>query len=225
MALITTLIDEQDNKEIVRDAIAAILVSEVAGQQLLATAASEDPRLWDLRVFVERTNPWSEFKDNPEQLDTPPIVSVSFDSSTIDKSASNTVSRQRAIVTYNLDCYGYGKSSASGVGHVAGDHQAALASMRAVRLVRQILMAGHYITLGMDGVVGGRMIQSIAAFQPQFENRAVQNVLATRIAFEVQMNEFSPQVQAVDTLGLVVATVKRAETGEVYLVAQYGDDS
>ncbi len=226
MALITTLIDDQDNKELVRDQISAILVSEVAGQKVLAAAASEDPREWDLRVFVERSNPWAEFQDAVDDpLDAPPIVNVTFETSTPDLSASNTVARQRSIVTYNIDCYGLGVSRENATGHIAGDQEAAITSQRAVRLVRNILMAGQYVTLGMTGVVGGRMVQSITGFERQIEDRSMQHVVATRIAFEVQMNEFSPQFQAVDTLGLVVATVKRAETGEVYLIAQYGDDS
>ncbi len=223
-ALITTLIDKEDNAEIVRDQIAAILVTEIANQQLLATAAGKDPRLFDLRIFTERSNPWSEWQDAPaDELDVPPIVNVSFQNSNADRSASNSVKRQAITATYNLDCLAYGISRATAGGHQAGDEMAAIDALRGIRLVRNILMSGQYTYLDMRGVVWTRWVANITAFQPEFEDRAVQNVQAVRMAFEVKMNEFSPQVigQGIETIGV---TVKRAETGEIYIKARYDAD-
>ena len=59
--MISELIDKQDNFEIVRDQIAAILVNEVASQMALATAEAKDPEDWNLQIFTERSNPWEKW--------------------------------------------------------------------------------------------------------------------------------------------------------------------
>jgi len=221
---ITTLIDKQDTSEIVRDEIAAILVAEVAGQKALALADAKDPREWELRVFLERNNPWGSFLDpKTEQLDNPPIVNVSLDSVNYEPRASNVIERQKGTGTYHIDCYGYGLSEDDfSAGHTPGDERAALEAQRAVRLVRNILMAGYYTYLGpgLRGTVWKRWMNGVTMFQPQIDNRAVQNIVAARLALQVEFNEFSPQVVG-DTIDLVSATVKRQETGEVYFVANY----
>ena len=221
--LIDTLIDKFDTFELVRDQIAAILAVESANQQVLAPLAvpAEDPRLWKLRVFIERTNPWSEFKDKGPQLDTAPIVNVWFDESTVDLKRSNIVERQMTEGTFNVDVYGYGVSEASGATHIPGDERAARDLHRAVRLVRNILMAGAYTYLGMRGVVAKRFVQSIKSFQPPIDDRAANQVQAARLAFRVDFNEFSPQVQG-EPFETLHVTVKRKETGEVYFAAKYG---
>jgi len=221
-ALITELIDKTDNSELVRDQIAAIIAVEAAAQEALATAAGKDPRLWRLRTFLERSNPWSEFQEDvADQADATPIVNVSFESASADMSASNVVERQKMAGSFNVDCYGYGLSAAEDDGgHVAGDEAAALEAQRAVRLVRNILMAGHYTYLGMRGVVWKRWPQSVTAFQPAIDGRTVQQIVACRLVLQVEYSEFSPQVQG-EELELISATVKRAETGEIYITADY----
>lgn len=221
-AQITELIDKQDNSELVRDKIAAILKVEETNQQALATAAGKDPRLWALDVFVERSNPWEKWQDNPDpDLDIPPVVNVSFETSLAPEGGGNVSSRQQVVGTYNIDCYGYGVSRADGAGHVPGDLVAALASQRAMRLARNILMASSYVYLGLQGIVGKRWPQAITSMGVPLEGRETQHIVATRLEFRVQHNEFSPQFTDYDTVGLVSATVKRAETGEIYLVANY----
>lgn len=225
---ITTLIDKQDSFEIVRDKIAEILLTESASQQVLATAAGKDKRLWELRVFTERDDPWSEFQDAPtEQLDAPPIVNITFETSSFNKGASNPIERQQSTVTYNIDCYGYGVARSKGTGHTAGDKEAAFVSQRAAKLVRNILMAAHYIRLDLPVAtvgVGLRWVQSMTEFKPQLDDRSVQQVIGTRISFEVTMNEFSPQIVG-EILEVVSITVFREETGEVFLTAQFGEET
>lgn len=227
-AQIPALIDKQDTFEIIRDELAAILLTEVTRQVELASEAARNANGWRLRVFLERTNPWEEFQE-PAAIDdqTPapfvaPIVNVSFDTETFDLSASNTVERQKATATYNIDCYGYGVAAddPSG-GHRPGDAQAALACHRAVRLVRNILMSGPYTYLGLRGTVWRRSIQTITAFRPSADEQPVQQVAAARITVQVEFNEFAPQYQG-EPLQLVSLTVKRAESGEIYLTANYG---
>jgi hypothetical protein len=220
---IPILIDKQDTSELVRDQIAAILLVESQSQMALATAAGKDPELWRLRVFSERSNPWADFIDAPDNgtEDAAPIVNVAFDNETFDGAASNVVERQKAVATFNVDVYGYGKSASQTVGHVVGDAKAAFEAQRGMRLVRNILMAGEHTYLGMRGVVWRRFPQSITAFQPKVDKRPVQNIVAMRLGLEVQFNEFSPQVTG-ETLELVSLRVNRdVESGELLMLADF----
>ncbi len=221
VALIDTLIDKSDTFELVRNQITAILVVEQANQQVLATAASKDPRLWTLRVFEERTNPWSEFSKAPaDPIDVAPIVNVWFNREDFDKKKGDTVKRQQADGVFNIDCYGYGMSEGDGgAGHIAGDHAAALARDRCIRQVRNILMAAKYINLQLTDV-GDRWPGSIETFLVPEDTESGQHVAAARLALQVSYNETSPQITGA-AMETVEMTVKRAETGEVYLVAEY----
>lgn len=217
--MIAELIDKRDNCEIVRDQIAAILATEVANQQALATADGKNPADYKLRIYTERSNPWETFLN--DQTDRSPVVNVWFDSSNFDKGGSNIVERQKTEATFNIDCIGFGMSEdVPGGGHKAGDKEAALEVQRALRLVRNILMAAEYTYLGMRGVVWQRWPQSITSFQPQIDGRQIQQIVGARLAFNVVFNEFSPQVPAV-TLELVSAEVSRSEDGEVVVTADY----
>jgi hypothetical protein len=217
--MIQTLIDKQDNFEIVRDQIAAILVLEVASQMSLASAAAKDPNDWKLRVFTERSNPWEQWLN--DQTDLSPIVNVWFDNENFDPKASNISERQKTDGVFNIDCYGYGMSSDNVAGgHIPGDRGAAFAAQKAIKLVRNILMASEYTYLGMRGLVWSRWPQSITSFQPQLGDRPVQNIVGARIAFSVGFNEFSPQYVP-ETLELLSVGVKRVEDGEIVLEADY----
>lgn len=222
-ALITELIDKQDVVEIVRDQIAAILVTELAEQQVLAAAAvpAKDPELWKLRVFVDRSNPWAEFIDAPAQIAAIPIINISLDNENFDGRSSNVVESQKSTAVFNIDCYGYGVSEdVDGGGHIPGDARATSEVLRAVRLVRNILMSAHYAYLAMRGTVMKRWTQSITVFQPPLDMNAVQQITGARLALQVDFREFSPQVQG-ETIELIAGTIKRAETGEIYLRANY----
>lgn len=216
------LIDKQDTFEIVRDEIVAILVTEIASQQALAiTAGKPNPEEWKLRIFKERANPWEQFLNAPV-ADTSPLVNVWYDNSNFVEAKSNIIERQNAVATYNIDCYGYGVSKTDGgSGHIPGDRDAALAAQRALRLVRNILMAAEYTYLGtLRGIVWQRWVQAVTVFQPQQEAQNVQNIVGARIAFRVSFNEFSPQVVP-EVLELLAATVKRAEDDEIVIEADY----
>lgn len=218
---IATLIDKQDTVEIVRDQVAAILALEQAAQVALATtAAKPDPDLWKLRVYQERSNIWENLPG--ENNDQSPVVNVWWDSSTFDMSASNIVERQKSVATINIDCYGYGESADDGgTGHIAGDKKAAETAQRAVRLVRNILMAGEYTYLGLPrGVVWRRWVPSIAMMQPQQDNQNVSHIVAARLVFQVEFSEFSPQVQP-ETLELLTTRVRRTEDNQIVIEADY----
>jgi hypothetical protein len=220
---IESLIDKLDTAEIVREQLAAILFNETTSQQALAVLAAKDPALWALKVFVERSNPWEEFADPPpqgSQRDLTPLVCVSWDKSDDDEKASDVVERQRVHAVFNIDVYGAGVSRDTDDGHQPGDLAAAEERDRALRLVRNILMAGHYTYLGLRGVVTGRFRVSTEAFEPPLNEQPKVRVRAARLALRVSFNEFSPQVQGVP-LELIALTVKRSETGQVLFTAEY----
>jgi hypothetical protein len=212
--MIPSLIDKQDNFEIIRDQVALILKVESDSQQALATVADKDPNLWKLRVFVERSDPWEEFQNVEDETDLSPIINVWFDNTSFEKGSSNIAERQKSSTTYNIDCYGYGESSADGDGHKPGDREAAFEMQRAVRLVRNIIMSDQYAYLDLRKTVWGRWPQSIASFQPEQGQVRVQNVIASRFTLRVDFNEFSPQTPG-NALDLISNSIKRAETGEL----------
>jgi hypothetical protein len=216
-AQIEELLDKVDNVEVVRDQIAAILKIELANQAVLS--GKEQPR-----VFVERASPWGMFLEGAATA--APIINVWFDTESFDGKSSNIVERQTAEGTFNVDCYGYGVSIDDGEigsttgGHSPGDQTAAFECQRALRLCRNILMAGPYTYLGLRGLVGKRWPQTISMFQPAQDNRQAQHVVAGRLALQVTFNEFSPQVTA-DVLETLQIEVFRATTNELYLRADY----
>jgi hypothetical protein len=219
--VIDTLILKQDTFEIVRDQIALILVTEVANQMALATAAAEDPLDWKLRIFTERSNAWEQFLNLTNATDLSPLVNVWYDNGSFPENKGNTVERQAHEAIYNLDCYGVGVSAdVSAGGHTPGDKEAAFEVQRTIRLVRNILMAAINTYLQLRGTVWQRWIQSITVFQPQIDNQAIQHIVGARIALRVLFNEFSPQVDA-EILEKVVVDVKRTEDGEIVLQTTY----
>ena len=129
-ALIKELIQKRDNAPMILDEIAAILALELANQQALALAADLDPAPWALRVFVNRSEPWSEWVEAPEAseptrpIDVSPILNVRLSTSKADPSRSNSVERQCVTSSYLIDCYGYGSSAEDAIGHKSADQAA-----------------------------------------------------------------------------------------------------
>ena len=224
--MIDALINKLDNFEVVRRQIALILLTETAQQQVLAAAADEDPDDWKFDVYEERFNPWEKWRDRECGSDPSPIVNVSFDNSRFDGSSSNIVERQRCSGAFNIDCYGFGVSeNVEGGGHTIGDMAAAEACQRAVRFVRNVLMSNIYTYLALDSgpstrFVGKRWIDSINQYQPEFNMTPAEKIVAARIVFRVDFNEFSPQ-NAPETLELVTNSFTRAEDGQLILEAGY----
>lgn len=219
-ALIPALIDKLDTFEIVRDKIAVILVEEIAAQNVLAVTAGEDPTLWDLKVYTERSNDIEQFL-NPDDLVKTPVVNVWFDTSSFPQDRGDTLERQMSDSVYNIDIYGYAESSdVIEGGHKPGDRESAFEVQRAFRLVRNILMSHHYKYLGLPGTVWQRWPLSVTAFQPEQSGKPVDHVTAIRLAFGVQFNEFTDQ-EAGGIIGDIFVDVFRAEDGLITLEADY----
>ena len=214
-ALITSLIDKQDNYEIIRDTIAQILADEVANQVILA-AAEPDPTLWDFSVFTERSNPFILARSIAGEITgEAEIANVWLDNSVFVD--GNVVDRKQPSTTINIDCVSAKSSSNNAAGGVtqSADERASLDAERIGRLVRNILMADVYTYLTLRGIVGKRWISRMQKFQPDRDDQPVENVMGFRIVLEVSHLEFSPQSTPND-LDLVVTEIRRDEvSGEV----------
>lgn len=223
MNTLQNLIDKQDNFEIVRDQIAAILKLEIENQKTLAANAGKDPSQWDLKIYSERANPFEEFQDAVN--DQPAIVNVWYESTNFDEAGSDTVERQKAITLYNIDVFSYGTSQETAEGHDPGDLVSSLRLQKAIRLVRNILMAGPNTYLQFKRpFIWNRRIESITIYQPAADDTSMQNISGARIVFRVVFNEFSPQYEGAPLSELNVQVV-RSETGQILLETeyQYGD--
>ena len=218
--MIPFLIDKQDTVEIVRDQIGAILATEAANQKALALADGKDPEQWTFRTFIERSNPWAEFLNatGPEA----PVINVTLETCNYAMSTSTiTGDFVGTSALFNIDCYGHGIASDElGDGHMAGDLMGALEAQRAARFVRNVFASAHYTYLELRKTVHRRWIESMTLMLPSMEGREIQQVVAARLAFRVEFNEFAPQHTG-EPLELISATVKRKRTGEVYFVGEY----
>lgn len=210
------LIDKLDGFEIIRDQIAAILCLEVAHQKELATAAGKDPALWDLRIFTERSNPSEDFREGS----LTPIINIWYAGTEFDYQASDTIERQKAMGSFNIDIYAAGESSATDEGHASADEVAARNAQRALRLVRNILMSNTQTYLGLRGLVWSRRVQNVTTFQPDAADDMTQQIVGARVVFRVVFNEQSPQAETVP-LEILSLKVKRAETGEILVNLEY----
>lgn len=224
--VLDTLIDKQDNFEIIRDQIALILATESANQVALATLAGKpDPDEWKFDVYIERSRPWEalfESADDAGELkDETPLVNVWFDNGTFPQNKGNTVNRQAFQVSYNVDCY----AAAINVDNPAGgydtsDELAALNLQRLIRLVRNILMANINTYLQLRKVVWQRWPGSITEFQPQQNIQNAQAVIAARFVLNVIFNEYSPQTTP-ESLETIFVEVSKDETGKVVIEAEF----
>jgi hypothetical protein len=214
--MIDSLIDKQDNYEIIRDQVAQILADEVVSQKALAVLAGKDQALWDFKVFAERSNPWQILEDvNGKLGGETEIANVWLDN--INFVDGDTVNRKQPSTTINIDC----ASSKSAEDNPAGgiitysDERASLDAERIGRLVRNILMSDVYTYLSLRGVVGKRWITRMQKFQPDRDDQPASNAMAFRVVLEVSHVEFSPQSTPVD-LESIVTEIRRDEiTGEV----------
>ena len=218
-AVIDTLIDKKDTNELVRDKIAVILAEEIANQRALAVAAGKpNPDDWFFDVYIERSRPWEVLTDNTDgsEIGEMPLVNVLFDSDSFDNKGTQNMTRQRAKGIFFIDCYAHINASSS----LSGDEATSKESDRIARLVRNILMFGDYTYLGLRGVVTRRYINKRDKLQPDIRQEGFENIIATRITFEVDYEEYTTEATP-DVLELVYGECEISDTGQVYFSAEY----
>ncbi len=224
MAEITNLIDKQDNCEIIRDQIAAILATEIANQKQIATDAGKtNPSLWDFAVTTERAKPWDAITDSlgkEQGLLKNGLVNVYFDSDSLANAGSDLIQKQIVTGTFIIDCYGF-KSSVTDGTEISqyGDTLASKEAERVARLVRNILMSAQYMYLKLGrstgaNIVQKRLIKRREKFFPMQNNLAMENVVGERLTLEVDYIELSPQ-EELETLETLIVDCVR-EDGFIY---------
>jgi hypothetical protein len=224
IALLSALIDKLDTAEVVRDQIGAILVEEAASQVALATAASKPtPNDWNFRVYLERSNPVELFVGQPEEgfVDQTPVVAVSYDGGTPDRSRSDMIKNQLVSGIFNIDTIAIGVSRADGSGgHISGDEDAVRNAERVSRLVRNIVMSALNHKLQQPTFIWNRWVDNIVAYRPEGAEDASFQVAAVRIALNVDYTEYSPQIEG-QPLEYVAVDVKRASDDKLIAEADY----
>lgn len=221
--MISDLIKKFDTFELVRDQIAGILVGESASQMALAPGfvPPQDPELWRLLVFRERSLPWEDYLGEQPAV-MAPIVNVWFDSEGFDQSQGNVVEQQQARGVFNVDCYGYGVArSVAGGGQLTADQAAALEAQRCFRLVRNILMAAEYTYLGLRGLVGRRWPGDVQTLQPDQGGRPVTRVSALRFPLRVDYLEGAAQIPGEVLEAVFLRVTESTVTGQLLLEAEF----
>jgi len=213
------LVDGQDNFEIIRDKIGALLATETVAQVALATAAEKPtPDDWKFYVYLERSNPWEAFRDG--EGDLTPIVNVWYDRGQYEEGRSNLHTQQGVTSRFNVDIYAYAPAMETETGHTPGDEGTAFLTHRIVRLVRNILMHDKYRWLDLRGTVEKRWLASQEVFQPSSGNQTVQNVLAARLAIDVEHPEII-DFEDPETLEIINVKFYRGEDDKLLAELQY----
>ena len=218
------LIDKQDNFEIIRDEIAAILAAETANQQALAVAAGKNPDLWRFDVYTERARPWESLSE----LEKPivPIINVYFDNENFATDQSYSSLKHTADPgLFNIDIFTTALNRKNvGDGYETADRQATLDAQRIMRLIRNILFSvppdhtqpgQDYQFLNLRGVVGYRRIQSATVFQPDYKKQAVA-IGGARIVLAVKYIETALE-GPYQNFELLQVTATTTENGQVIM--------
>lgn len=214
------LINGHDTFEAVRDKIAEILAAESAAQVILA-AEEPYPTDWAFNVYLERVIPWELFRDGDNST---PIVCVWMDSSKPIIGESNRSTQQKHLTRYNVDIYAYSKAEETAGGHIPGDMAASFLTHHTIRLVRNILMHDKYTYLGLrndaNNPVSGRWITDITPFQPSSGAGPVQDVMAARIALEVEHYE-NIDLGSTGTIEIINIEFRRGEDDMLIAELEY----
>lgn len=194
---LAALIDKEDNFEIIRNEIAAILALETLNQQNLATLVGKDPKLWEFKVFVEKSRPFESL--DPDDFPLPAVVNVSVDNLTFAGNQSMLSLRQTVDPgIFNIDILSPAVNlKKTDPGYISADRQSMIDCQRIVRLIRNILYSvppditlpgDNYPYLNLKKIVGSRKITTITMFPPKEDNEGVM-VAAARIQLEVKFLE------------------------------------
>lgn len=224
--MIPTLIDLTWRFDEARRQVAHVLKAEQANQQALAIAASQDPDLRALRVFLDRSQILAEFDADAEGRATPVAVVTAEG---WDEDASQTaINDYRHDCRFHVDVYGYGvaRSNDEG-GHNPADYEAERECHRAAALVWHILAAAKYTHLGLNAnTFGARRIRSgkIGRAPDQPTNGCV---MVCRITLEIPVSEQSTPEQTIPFGGFKLTVTDATTitednaTGEILLERDY----
>jgi hypothetical protein len=162
-ASITTLLNEPDNLEKIRDRIACILKLEFLNQYQKAQEENIiNPDEFNIGVYLERERPW-QLTENSEGKSPFPLVNLKLAGYRKENEPGSTVNRQKYIGDFIIDCYAQGSPDNP---DYFDDTDATLKAWRLGRKVRQVLMSGFYTYLGMRDIVRRREITEAGTGTP-----------------------------------------------------------
>jgi len=219
---INKLLKTQDNAEIIRDRIAAILKMEFNNQKTLAEndPTVENKKDFNINVYIENFRPW-ELTSNNGKNNPFPLVNVCLQETNEDQNKPGGISGKiKYTGTYYIDCYGCGnyrhiESEKDNFEIIPDDSLSAIRAWHTARITRNILMSGYYAYLGMQGTVMRRRITKITTIIPNGIDTSAISITACRIVFEVELYEVSPEAMGVNFEGI---TFKANDAGEVNLI-------
>jgi len=205
---IGTFLNSQDNVEKIRDRIVSILTTELSAQKKLAEKelCAKD---FDIKVYIENCRPWLLVSDNP-RLNPFPLINVSLSETKEDGNPGSTIDKVKYTATFYMDCYGCGNYNTE---NNLDDSLSAIRAWKTARIVRNILMSGFYVHLGMQGLVRRRRIPKITTIVPT--NNASMAITICRIALEVEFYEDSLQGQGITLEGI---SFESKDNGEASLI-------
>lgn len=197
----------QQNFELLADAIGSILVSELESQSKKTDNDNESRLiLRDTTVWKERIVPYSQ----GEKF----IISVIWAGADYSNKTSSQVD---GASTFFLDCYGSARTNDNG----KGDQLGAVRTKRLVGVIRSILEHPDYRNLGLDrSIIGTSMITSIKRTTLEGQEDAA-GVCMYRVTLEINSVECSGFNDAVLlTNNSTSVILEETEKGYKYI---YGD--
>jgi hypothetical protein len=210
---INTLIENKDNAEKIRDQIAALLTLEIQNQKQIAIDTGvPDKKDFDIDVYIENARPWELTGDkNPF-----PLVNVCLQEIAEDPRPGSTANNTKYTGQYVIDCYGCGNQKLESEEEIlTDDYLATIRAWKTARIIRNILMSGFYLYLGIRPIVQKRSIKKIITIIPQGLPNSAIAITAARIILEVNFFEQSPQAEAADLEGI---SFKSENSGKVSLI-------
>lgn len=227
-ANISVLIDKQDNNEIIRDQLGAILAIEIANQRALAVLDGKtDPDEWFFDVTIESVKPLEVLSD-ADGVESGEIkkglVNVFFESDNFDNPGSNVIQTQNVKGTFIFDCYAHKNGTIDNNNDdeiiANGDELASREADRIARFVRNIIMSAAYTYLKLGSDTGANIVQKRyiirrEKFAPEQQNPALENVVGCRLTLRVDYVEFSPQ-NVLETLETLITECTRDSDGKIY---------
>ncbi len=186
-AKIDFLFSEPDNVEIIRDEIAVILSAEFKKQYKMACDKNlEDCEDFNVKVYLEDDRPFALPDGDDDSIF--PFVNVNLnDMQQIGKSGG-IADKKKYEASFYIDCYTCGNF---GEASRKDSVKANILAWKIARVVRNILMSGHYAYLGYRGMVLGRNIPSIKSGNMSGMESAAFAVSIARVEFKVSFAERS----------------------------------
>ena len=179
--LITELIKDRDNIEVVRDQIAALLSLELQNQHELAKKAdAPNADDYDIEIFAENSRPY----DTAEEDELISLVNIVCQDATV-PSSNPRMGEQKTQAVFDIFCAANGIDA----GDYRDDKNATFRAWKIMRLVRRIVMSEQYAYLGMRRIVTSRRFTKMESGTLAPNSQGAQLFSVIKASLEVQFVE------------------------------------